>query len=151
MKVRYASGEAGVMCRRDLYGRNRMGSMRLEVRVTTEPELSPQIWLTVVEECRTEGNPDLFHQTLGSAVSSCTGKWAFQPQPRSPVFVEAYSILPWCGEMFLSHECTDSDAASTWLLLATAIARVDTWLAKPLVWANTAVLVFTWLNATLYP
>lgn len=43
IKVRHTSGEAGVMCRRDLYGRNMMGSMRLEVRVTTEPELSPQI------------------------------------------------------------------------------------------------------------
>lgn len=47
--------------------------------------------------------------------------------------METYSILLWCGEMFLSRECTDRDVARAWLLLAIATARLDTWLAKPLV------------------
>lgn len=39
IKVSCASGEAGLMCRRGLGGRNMMSSMRPEIKVRTEPEL----------------------------------------------------------------------------------------------------------------
>lgn len=43
IKVRHASREAGVMCRRGLCGRKTMSSMKPEVRVRTEPELQSYV------------------------------------------------------------------------------------------------------------
>lgn len=107
--------------------------------------------LLVEVKCRTTGNLDLLQQTLGTVVEQqpcLLGKWwtwaSSNPSNNSSGFQYSWNTL-WCGEM-ISITWMHWSWCSKGLVSAGRCRRLDPWLAKALVWDNTALLIFMLLT-----